>query len=1124
LYFAASSRPGRGGEPVWRRKTPYINDSQNVNAQLHPNRKNLSLKNKFMRTNMNPSSHLRALAVSAFLFTALPSGAQVVLTDLGTTAPAPGPNDIAQLSTAGNTSWPDGLNYFTDNQAEHDRGEPGQTFTTGSNPLGYVMTRLAISTGTTSGNMGSSEHYYLHIAQLNGDGTVTPLVTNVSQAFTYTAGDWLEWDGLAVNLTPNTTYVWSFGKQETGSLWDNLNVSSGNPYAGGQIALVPVAAGIGITYGSSHGFDAVFDIGLSLVVLRDLGTTAPTPGPNDIAQLSTAGNTSWPDGLNYFTDNQAQYGSGEPGQTFTTGSNPSGYVMTRLAISTGTMAGNMGSSEHYYLHIAQLNGDGTVTPLVTNVSQALNYSAGDWLEWDGLGVSLTPSTTYVWSFGKQATGSLWNSLNVSSGNPYAGGQIALVPIAAGIGITYGVSHGFDAVFDLGLVAKDAPNQVAAPVFNPPGGRLTNGQAVAISTATVGAFIRYTTDGSLPTSTSGTLYSSPPPFSLIKPMTLNAIAYKTNLADSPIASAHYNPPPSMAVGNNLDAAVDWSASWPFVDVFRRTHTWMTRNLDGSGGWDTGFGSLIPVDTNGWPTQVPFSINGTNQLVHTIMNLNEAGTYSFIYEGSGSLLFKWAPWSYASTANLTATGGVQSFSFTATATNTQAIVEIYTSATNDYLRNFHIVLTNSLATYTTQPFHALFLQRLQPFKCLRFMQWGMMYDTTLRSWTNRTTPSYYTQANPHGVALEYMVQLCNTLQADAWICIANAADDSYVQQAAQLLRDSLNPSLQLYVEYSNETWAYPQTTYVQAQGVSLGLDPDPYTAGQKYVARRSGQIWSIFQQVFGSAAGSRLVKVMATQTSWTAVTDIRVSGLLDTNINVSGVLPDAIAIAPYFGKFFAPSDLPPNAPYPTVNDILTNLSVQSIAEQQLQVGMQKAIADAHGWRLVGYEGGQTFVGSNGAENDANLTAILTAANRDPRMFTLYIQYLNMLKAQGVDQFNNYSYCGNWGQYGNWGSLEFQDQPTNAAPKYAALVQWIADNPVPKPLTTTPPVVQAVAQSGGSFTLTWSAAPGQMYQVQYKTDLNQTNWMPLGSNLTASNSTLTASDSMTNSRRFYRVMQLR
>ena len=88
-----------------------------------------------------------------------------------------------------------------------------------------------------------------------------------------------------------------------------------------------------------------------------------------------------------------------------------------------------------------------------------------------------------------------------------------------------------------------------------------------------------------------------------------LAWGTCLSNTAVAAG---PPATMAVGNNLDGVVDWSTSWPFVDVFNRTRTWMTRNLDGSGAWDSGFGSLVPLDSNGWPTTVPFAVNGTNQL--------------------------------------------------------------------------------------------------------------------------------------------------------------------------------------------------------------------------------------------------------------------------------------------------------------------------------------------------------------------------------------------------------------------------------------------------------------------------------------------------------------------------------
>jgi glucose/arabinose dehydrogenase len=79
-------------------------------------------------------------------------------------------------------------------------------------------------------------------------------------------------------------------------------------------------------------------------------------------------------------------------------------------------------------------------------------------------------------------------------------------------------------------------QVAAPTFSPAGGSYTSAQSVAIGTTTAGASIRYTTDGSTPTSTTGTLYSGP--VTVNATTTLKAIAYESGMADSAVRSATY----------------------------------------------------------------------------------------------------------------------------------------------------------------------------------------------------------------------------------------------------------------------------------------------------------------------------------------------------------------------------------------------------------------------------------------------------------------------------------------------------------------------------------------------------------------------------------------------------------
>ena len=79
-------------------------------------------------------------------------------------------------------------------------------------------------------------------------------------------------------------------------------------------------------------------------------------------------------------------------------------------------------------------------------------------------------------------------------------------------------------------------QVVAPAFSPGAGTYTNAQSVTISSTTSGASIRYTTDGSTPSETSGTLYSGP--LSITNTTTLKAIAYETGFLDSSVSSATY----------------------------------------------------------------------------------------------------------------------------------------------------------------------------------------------------------------------------------------------------------------------------------------------------------------------------------------------------------------------------------------------------------------------------------------------------------------------------------------------------------------------------------------------------------------------------------------------------------
>jgi uncharacterized repeat protein (TIGR03803 family) len=73
--------------------------------------------------------------------------------------------------------------------------------------------------------------------------------------------------------------------------------------------------------------------------------------------------------------------------------------------------------------------------------------------------------------------------------------------------------------------------------------------------------------------------------------------------------------------------------------------------------------------------------------------------------------------------------------------------------------------------------------------------------------------------------------------------------------------------------------------------------------------------------------------------------------------------------------------------------------------------------------------------------------------------------------------------------------------------------------------PAVFKAITLANGTATLTWSAVAGQTYQLQYSTNLSQTNWqiLPGTKNFVATNGIITSTDSDAagSTQRFYRVV---
>jgi hypothetical protein len=292
----------------------------------------------------------------------------------------------------------------------------------------------------------------------------------------------------------------------------------------------------------------------------------------------------------------------------------------------------------------------------------------------------------------------------------------------------------------------------------------------------------------------------------------------------------------------------------------------------------------------------------------------------------------------------------------------------------------------------------------------------------------------------VAMEHMIDTANAAQANMWITVPHQADDDYMERAAQLISERLDKRLKVFVEYSNENWngIFSQVQWEQERGVALGLDKfrdaktpeeSEFWAGMFFSVRRAGFLHSVFRRTFGE----RAVTVLAGQSANSGLNEAILNAYEDPRINPLGGKPDALAVAPYFGRLY---NEPAKAGALTVARILADAE-ESIAELVTDhTQANREIADDHNVHLIAYEAGQHVLLAGGLENDEELVQLMIDANRDPRMGELYRKAHRAWLAAGGELIVYFSSCEMPGKFGSWGAREYQDQPPSEAPKWAAL----------------------------------------------------------------------------------------
>jgi len=299
--------------------------------------------------------------------------------------------------------------------------------------------------------------------------------------------------------------------------------------------------------------------------------------------------------------------------------------------------------------------------------------------------------------------------------------------------------------------------------------------------------------------------------------------------------------------------------------------------------------------------------------------------------------------------------------------------------------------------TETFTTPYKNALAKASAIRLMDISNINNNLEVNWSDRRSPAYFSQAEEAdgrktGVAWEYAIQLCNELKRDAWVSIPATASDDYVINLARLwlqgdtvdgvMYPGLDPSLNIYVEYSNEVWNPDFQDYRlnrnaavdEVRHGAVAFDYDGSTDDTVWAWRRTGkrikEISDDFRGVFGNAAmGTRIRPILSAQQG---TPDVGREGLLFID-NMYGS-QHAVSYYLYgFGgaAYYSPDN---NSNALTLDTVFATLLTRDwIKDIQIHTDW----ASVYGLKHVAYEGGPAL------ETTGHSDAVKAAAVRDPRM---------------------------------------------------------------------------------------------------------------------------------------------
>lgn len=515
-------------------------------------------------------------------------------------------------------------------------------------------------------------------------------------------------------------------------------------------------------------------------------------------------------------------------------------------------------------------------------------------------------------------------------------------------------------------------------------------------------------------------------------------------------------PNLSLG--LAGINDWSVQQPFLDIMKTARPWIGHLPGQFGGWEMAdLEQAGAIGPRGWPVAIPPEVTSVSALILTDLPADAggvAGRYVLTYEGKGDLKLE----------GRAQVVQVQSGRILFDYTPGDGFVAITLTALDavDPIHSISVVRADRESALASGAiFNPDWLARIRGVKGLRFMDWMATNNATLALAQDRPMPQDFTYAR-RGVPVEIMVALANELQADPWFTLPHLATDDLVRSYAQIVHDSLDPTLKAHVEFSNEVWnwQFDQARWAEEQGRARWGKDQTWV---QFYALRAGQVMDIWAQVFADAP-DRLVRIIATQTGWLGLEE----QILDAPLVLAEGLPapashfDAYAVTGYFSALLGADEkadlvrdwiaqskaADPSQPYALANELaaqdLRDGSVSGDPSDSLAAVLgetlpyQAAVAANHGLRLVMYEGGTHVVGFGAQVDDPDLTAFFTQLNFSAEMGELYAEMMAGWGKVSDAPFNAFVDVYRPSKWGSWGALRHLGDDN---PRWQALAKGCA-----------------------------------------------------------------------------------